>query len=151
MESAAPGVVDPGVGDPGVPDRSAPVDGSPEMAVVSQLPPCCPVSPDCDGPALDGGHPKSLCDEDPAAPPPVPLPRLKPLDPLFVLFDPPKPEDPKLLELPNPDDPLCPEPNALLDPFEEFGPFWPFWPSGEVPAAGPSVVQESSTAPAPLA
>ena len=137
MESAAPGVVSPGVG---VPDRSVP-GGSPEVAVASQLAPCCPVSPLCDDPALDGGQPKSFWEADPAALL-VPLPRLKLPDALFAVLDPPNPED-VLLELPNPDDPLCPEPNPLLDPFWgfvpviPFWPFWPFWPNGEAPGAGP--------------
>ena len=157
MEFPAPDVVDPGVGDPGVPERSAAV-GAPEVAVVSQLPPCCPVSPDWDDPPLDGGQPKSLAGGVPVELPLVPLPRPKLPDPLLVLFDPPKPEDPKLLELPNPDDPLCPGPNPLLNPlvafvpltpFWPFWPFWPFGPNGEVPAVGLRV-QESNSAPAPL-
>ena len=108
--------------------------------------------PLCDDAAPDGGQPKSFDDEAPVPPPLAPPPRLKPPDPLFVLLDPPRPEGPKLLELPNPDDPLCPAPNPLLDPLVEFVPipFCPFWPRGEAPIVGLSI-QESSTAPPPLA
>ncbi len=112
MESPAPGVVDPGAD---APERSAPAGASPEVAVVSQLPPACPASLDVDDPAPEGGHPKSFCEdaaEEPPAPPLFPSPKLNPLDPLLRLLEPPK-----LLELPNPDDPFCPEPNPLLDPF----------------------------------
>jgi len=111
MEFPAPGVVDPEVG---VPERS--VGARPEVDVVSQLPPVWPASVDADDPAPEGGHPKSLCDDDDdeeaAAPPLVPPPRLKLLDPLLELLDPPK-----LLELPNPDDPFWEEPNPLPGPF----------------------------------
>jgi hypothetical protein len=125
MESEAPGGVEPGI--PGIPvveprlsetpmpESACPVEEPELLELASQLPLVWFVPVDGDDPPLDEGHPKSLCDEDPPEVPPGPLippPRLKLLDPLFKLLDPPK-----LLEPPNPDDPPDPLPKPLPDPF----------------------------------
>src|SRR5215469_8908162 len=89
---------------PDMPGSAPPALACPEEDIVSQVPLGWLGSVDCDDPVLDGGHPKSLCDDEPTAPPLVDPPRLKLPAPLFVPFDPPKPDEPpKLLELPNPD------------------------------------------------